>query len=76
MGIIAWVAAFPDAGPLRRAITISLFVANVLLVVAGLVAQLSIIYTPARWVVEGLHVWWALGFGWAMWTSPRSRSPG
>jgi hypothetical protein len=46
-----------------RAVISALCISNVLLAIAGLLAQLSVLTTPARWWVEGLHVLWAAGFG-------------
>jgi hypothetical protein len=55
------------------AITRSLCVSNMLLAIAGLIAQISALATPARWIVETLHVMWALGFALVWRVESRSR---
>jgi hypothetical protein len=76
LGIVAWTTLATGSAPLRRSIIVSLLAANALLVVAGLFAQLSVLYTPTRWVVEGLHMLWVVGFAWAwMQLLPRGASP-
>src|SRR6185437_4806331 len=49
LGMVAWTALSPGNAPLRKPIIVSLLAANALLAVAGLFAQLSVLYTPTRW---------------------------
>jgi hypothetical protein len=62
IAVIAWLARGWGGTQSGRAITRSLCISNVLLATAGLIAQLSVLATPARWAVEALHVIWAIGF--------------
>jgi hypothetical protein len=62
LGMIALVTIIARRPSVTSAVAAGLCIANVLLAIAGLLAQLSMLATPARWVVEGLHVLWAAGF--------------
>jgi hypothetical protein len=62
LGLIGLLAGTRRESTVLRCLAVSLVVANVVLTVVGLLAQLSPLYTPARWVVDGLHALWALGF--------------
>lgn len=62
IAVIAWLARGWGGTQSGRVVTRSLCVSNVLLATAGLIAQLSVLATPARWAVEALHVIWAVGF--------------
>jgi hypothetical protein len=47
----------------------AMFVANAALSVAGFIAQMESIATPARWIVELLHIGWTIGaaiIGWRL----------
>jgi len=63
LGIIAWNARNLAPSPGRQFILLGLFAANVLLLVAGTIAQLTSISTPSRWIVYLAHVGWACAFG-------------
>jgi hypothetical protein len=64
LGLVAWLLVTRREPGVSRAIAAAVLVANLALAVAGLLAQLSVLYTPARWVVEGLHLFWSVGFAW------------
>jgi hypothetical protein len=69
---IAWWAIGWGGTQSGRAITRSLCISNVMLATAGLIAQLSVLATPARWAVEALHVIWAIGFAMLWYLERRS----
>lgn len=73
IAIVAWLARGWSGTESGRAITRSLCISNVMLATAGLIAQFSVLATPARWVVEALHVFWALGFAMLWYFEPRGR---
>lgn len=62
MGVVAAMTLWLRHSPGRQMILLSLVVMNTLLLIAGTVAQLTELATPARWVVYFLHVGWAVGF--------------
>jgi len=57
-------------GSTARAVLGAAVVANAPLSIVGLVAQLSELATPSRWIVELLHVGWTVGFT-ALWLRAR-----
>ena len=73
IGLIAWAARSARRTPFGRAVIVGLCISNLLLATTGLLAQLSVLSTPARWLVEGLHVFWALAFA-GFWHSDASMS--
>ena len=52
-----------------RPLLIALIVANLVLSVSGLLAQLHDIALPSRWIVEGLHVFWLAAAVWLLFRS-------
>ncbi len=70
---IAWLARGWGGTARGRAITRSLCISNAMLATAGIIAQLSVLATPARWVVEALHVIWAVGFAMLWYFEPREQ---
>lgn len=73
IAVVAWLARGWGGTDSGRAITRSLCISNVMLATAGLIAQFSVLATPARWVVEALHVIWAIGFAVLWYLEPRGR---
>jgi hypothetical protein len=72
LGWIAWTMRdrFRDAA--ARPVLIGMFVANIILSAAGLIAQLESIATPSRWIVELLHIGWMIGAGALLWQRRKS----
>jgi len=73
-GAIAWLAGTRRELTVVRGLAGGAFVANLLLLSVGILAQLSALNTPARWIVCGLHAFWTLGFGHLL-TPSRARYP-
>lgn len=72
LGWIAWTARDRVRSPAARPAIAGIFVANIILSAAGLIAQLESIATPSRWIVELLHIGWMIGAGALMWQGRKS----
>jgi hypothetical protein len=62
LAILGWLTSTRRELTQVRCLASSLFLANLVLLTAGLLAQLSALSTPGRWVVFALHVLWTAGF--------------
>lgn len=72
LGWIAWTMRDRFREDAARPVLIGMFVANIILSAAGLIAQLESIATPSRWIVELLHVGWMIGAGVLLWQGRKS----
>ena len=67
LGWLAWMARDRLRLPTVLPVIAGVFVANAALSVAGFIAQMESIATPARWIVELLHVAWTIGAAMILW---------
>ena len=64
--LLVWSMRYQAGSTTGRAVLGAAVVANVALSIVGLVAQLSELATPSRWIVEALHIGWTVAFA-ALW---------
>ncbi|KRB89322.1 MULTISPECIES: hypothetical protein [unclassified Sphingomonas] len=72
LGWIAWTVRDRVLSAAARPAIIGIFVANIILSIAGLIAQLESIATPSRWLIELLHIGWMAGAGALLWQGSKS----
>ena len=66
IALAVWDGRRRLAGLGARPILIAALAANLMLSVAGLLAQLNALATPSRWIVEFLHIFWAAAFAYQL----------